>query len=449
MSFLGSPEVKVGLLVIVVSTLIGAMSLKVSQGPGYFASGNRYSFVVDDAGGLIKNSHVRMAGIRVGVIEDIVLENGRARVHLLLERNVELTRSARVELRPQGILGDKYVELVPGSLQDPVMPSGDVISETNDSMGIDHVLSKVGEISDTLNELMTTLNKAASGDGNDSSPIGRIVLNIEKISADLAEVTDQNKEKINHILSRIQSISENIDNYINQESLARLDQSLRNIEEITDKLNRGEGTLGRLINDEETVEEINAAIANVNKFLGGADKMETSIDFHSEYLTNVDLTKSYLGIKIQPGLDRYYKIQIIDDPKGVVTTTQTDSSLNGGPTQSELKTQTFHNKVKFSALFAKNFYDFTVKGGIIENSGGVGFDYHLFGGKVRLSTEFFRFDDVYARAFVRYNFFKGVYVIGGGDNLFSSNEEPYSTFVGAGIFITNDDLKLLASRLSF
>ena len=100
-------------------------------------------------------------------------------------------------------------------------------------------------------------------------------------------------------------------------------------------------------------------------------------------------------------------------------------------------------------MFAKNFFDFTIQGGLIENSGGIGLDYHLFNRKLTVSAEFFNFRDLYMRAFVRYNFMQGVYVIAGGDNLFGANSDVASSFVGAGIFITNDDLKMLASKVSF
>src|SRR6185312_12007560 len=118
--------------------------------------------------------------------------------------------------------------------------------------------------------------------------------------ADLKDITSDNKGKIGEILDRIRNVSKNIDTYINEESLARVDRSLKNIEEITSKINKGEGTLGRLINDDQTVDELNQAIESVNTFLGGADKMETSVDFHSEFMTNSD-SKSFLGLRIQPG----------------------------------------------------------------------------------------------------------------------------------------------------
>jgi phospholipid/cholesterol/gamma-HCH transport system substrate-binding protein len=197
------------------------------------------------------------------------------------------------------------------------------------------------------------------------------------------------------------------------------------------------------------VDELDTAIHNVNKFLGGVDTMETSIDCHSEYLTGINKTKTFAGIRIQPGLDRYYELAVIDDPKGARSSKYMETSTNGGPTDTYQETTTYSNRLKFTALFAKNFYDLTVKGGIIESSGGFGFDYHLFNHRLTLSTEIFDVREVYIRAFARYSLFKGVYVIAGGDNLANSEDGQAAGFVGAGIFITNDDLKAIATKLAF
>ncbi|MBX7231769.1 MAG: MlaD family protein [Bdellovibrionales bacterium] len=447
MSLFNTPEFKVGALVIAVSTLIATMSLKVAEGPGILSGEHTYWFAINDAGGLVKNSAVKMAGIKVGVIDDIELSGSKAKVKIRVKDTARVTPSSQVELKADGILGDRHVELTPGPAQEEILADGAEIQTTLDRGNMGDVLAEVSKLTKSLNQLATTFNKAAMGDGDPTTPIGRIVLNLEKLSQDLTQITGRNREKLSEIVDMVHSLSRNLNTYVSPQTLARLDQTVKNIEEVTDKINRGEGTLGRLINDEQTVQELNSAITNVNKFLGGADKMETSIDFHSEYLTNVSLTKSYLGVKIQPGLDRYYEIAVIDDPRGVVKS-EREEKTTGGSTNIVDTTTTYKNKVKFTALFAKNFYDFTIKGGLIENSGGVGVDYHLFDRKLRFSVEMFNFSNLYMRAFVRYNFFKGVYLIAGGDNLTESNHDRASAFIGGGIFITNDDLKLLASKVS-
>lgn len=448
MGLFNSPEFKVGFLVTVVSVLVAGMALKVAEGPGLLSGAKKYHFRADSASGLIRNSAVKMAGIKVGVIDDIVLENGRAKIVVALDSDARITEGTRVELKADGILGDKHVSLTPGAETEPELPPGSEIIAGPSKGGLDDVMGEVSKVAKSMNELLATLNKAAK-EADQSTSIGRIIGNIEKLTGDLKDITGENKEKINEIVERIRNLSKNIDTYINEETLARVDRSLKNIEEITGKLNKGEGTLGRLINDEQTVEELNSAISNVNKFLGGAEKLETSIDFHSEFMTASSQSKSYIGLKIQPGLDRYYEIQAIDDPEGVKRSVMTTSTVGGVQQPVFEQTTTYRNKLKITAIFAKNFWDLTLKGGLIENAGGVGIDYHFLNRSLRFSAEFFEFEELQIRAFVRYNFFRGAYVIAGGDNILGNDDQDASAFIGAGLFITNDDLKLLASKFSF
>jgi phospholipid/cholesterol/gamma-HCH transport system substrate-binding protein len=447
-SWLGTPEFKVGFLVVVVSGLIGVMAMKVAEGPSVFSGARKYWFRVDSASGLVQNSAVKMAGIKMGIIRDIILEEGRARIVISVDSNAKITPSTTVQLKADGILGDKHVELVPGDPNDQELASGSELKTGANKGGIDDLMAEVSRVAKSMGELMDTLNKATK-QGDEDTRLGRIISNIEAITADLKDVTGENKGKINEIIERVRNLAKNVDTYINEESLARVDRSLKNIEEITGKINRGEGTLGRLVNDEQTVEELNNAITNVNKFLGGADKLQTSVDFHSEFMTDGGGNKSFLGIKLQPGLDRYYELDVISDSFGVTHEESSVSDTDGKVSHTTYK-KTFKNQFKITGLFAKNFWDFTIKGGIIENFGGVGIDYHLLPNKsLTISAEFFNFNELQIRAFMRYNFFKGVYIVGGGDNLANKGDRKASAFVGAGIFITNDDLKMLAAKFAF
>lgn len=453
-----TPEFKVGALVVIVSSLIGMMSLKVNEGPGLFGRTKHYWFELEDAGGLVVDSSVKSSGIKVGTIEKIKLVDSKARIYIQVGNDITMRTSGYVELRSDGILGDRHVELVSGRLEDPELEDGRQILTAHERGSLNTLMKEVGKISESIGNLADTLNKATGPGGDTTTKLGRIIDNMEKLTENIAEITGDNKEKIGDIVDNIQSVSAQLKKFMGEDgsggfaegwqkavdSLSRIDTSLRNIEEITGKINRGEGTIGRLVNDEETVEKINDAISSFNDFVGGASNLETSFDFHSEYLTDSELTKSYLNVKIQPGLDRYYEIGVVDDPRGVSQSEHVERTGSGATEYDE--TKTFKNKVKFNALFAKNFYDFTVKGGIIENTGGLGVDYFLHKRDVRLSIEMFDFDETVLRAYIRYNLFKGFYFIGGGDHLADSWR---SGFIGAGLFITNDDLKFLASKVSF
>src|SRR5262245_37670696 len=74
--------------------------------------------------GLDDKAAVRVAGVRVGRVDGIRLEGTHALVTLLLEKKVPLTQGASARIANMGLLGDKYVELVPGPPGAPELPKG-------------------------------------------------------------------------------------------------------------------------------------------------------------------------------------------------------------------------------------------------------------------------------------------------------------------------------------
>lgn len=452
---MGSPEVRVGLFVVLVGLLVGYMSLRVAEGPSALSGSRKHFFLTDSANGLVKNSAVKMAGIKVGVIEEIQLSKGRAKVIVRLKKSTPVRMSSVVQIKSDGILGDKHVEITPGNLDDQPLPNKQEFVNVEDGGSIDNIVAEVGKVAKSVSELAAILNRAASGSGDATTPIGRIVLNLENLTKDLSDISGRNKDQINEIVDQIHRITGTLDQFINDDTpdgfkaawqkaidgLSRLDSTMKNVEEISAKINEGEGTLGKLVNDDTTVQNLNSTLEKAGDFFGGVSTMETSIDFHSEYLTSSSLMKSYLSVKLQPGLDRYYEIGVVDDPDGVTSVTERKVEEDGGPTTEKTTTTTQKSKFKFTALFAKNFYDFTVKAGLIESAGGVGVDYYLFKKRLRFSVEAFNFQDTNVRAFARYSLFKGVFVTGGGDNI--TDSDAANAFFGAGIFLTNDDLKSL------
>ncbi len=458
---LNTPEFKVGLLVLVVSGIVATMSLKVSEDPSYLGTSKRSFFLLEDATGLVKSSPVYVAGIRVGVIKDITLLNDKARVEVILKQDVPLYTSARVEIRAAGILGDKNVVVVPGDPRDPPLQDGGQILVVDDRASVDRLISEVSKITDSLSQVAENIKSATEGD--DSKPLGQIIKNIETITRDVSEITRDNKEQVNDIITRINRITETLDGFVNDESddgfkaawrdamssLQNVEKTLTNFEEISDKINRGEGTIGRLVNDEETVEELNTAISGINNFIDAGQKLQTSLDFHSYYLTGDDAFKSFLGVKVQPGLDRYYLLQVVDDPEGLRDRTDITTVTDGGAPSVQQRTELFRDRVRLTALFAKNFQNITLKGGVIENTGGAGIDVHLLSRKLTWTTEAFDFTNLHFRSSLRYDLTKGIYLIGGIDDAFPQEGDQVNGFIGAGIFLTNDDLKVLLSELPF
>jgi phospholipid/cholesterol/gamma-HCH transport system substrate-binding protein len=461
MNLLRTLEFKVGALVVVVGGLIGAMSMQVSDDPAFFSRKQHAYFLLPSAGGLIKGSAVKAAGIPVGVIKDITLQNGQARIDITVKSDLPLKTSAAVAMTSTGILGDKHVEVYAGEESDPPLADGAQILNIKDQGSLDNVMKKVGDIADSLKKVSDNLAEATSDNGTNKHILGRIMLNIEKLTGDIAQITGENKQQIGEIVDQVHDITATLDDLINDESdsgfkktwkrtLARIDSTMKNVDEVTGKINRGEGTIGKLVNDETTVDELNTAISGVSGIFDAANRLQTGFDFHADYLGNIHETRTNIGIMIQPGLDRFYYLGIIDDPEGVMRESNTVITDNntGNVTTNENDKTTYKNRTKLTLLYGMNFWDLTLRGGLIEDRGGFGVDYNFFRRKLRLSAEAFDFEHMNLRLSVRYNLFWGIYALAGIDDALDNNKRQ-SGYLGAGLFMTNDDLKLLLSKATF
>lgn len=458
MSFIKTPEFKVGLLVVAIAALVAFMSMQVSDDPSILGRSKKAWFLLPNAAGLVKGSAIKAAGIPVGVIKDIKLQDGSARVDVTVSSEVGLTRSASVAMKANGILGDKSIEVYPGTVGDPELEDGGQILNVKGGGGLDDVMGQVSELAASLKDVAKNLKEAVSEDGTDRHILGRIVKNIEKLTGDLSQMTSENKEQIGEIVDQVNNITSTLDELINDESekgfkstwkntMARLDSSMKNIEEITGKINRGEGTIGKLISDEQTAEDVSSAIEGISGLVDTANKVSTGFDFNSYYLGKVGAAKTTIGINIQPGLDRYYHIGIITDPAGVVETTNYSTNTSGVINQFE-ETKTYKSKTKLTLLFAKNFFDWTLRGGLIEDTGGVGVDYALLNKSLKFSVDAYDFQKMQLRSSINYQLKNGFYLIGGYNDILNK-KDANSAYLGAGLFLTNDDLKLLLSRSPF
>lgn len=459
-----STQIKVGLFALIALGVVAAMNVKLSKNPSFLGSTNKHYFLVDDASGLISNTAVKVAGVKVGTIKSITLEDGRAKIEILLQSGLNLTDSAKVEIVSNGILGDKFVSIIGGDPTGEKLKNGDQITQVVASGSLTDVMSEVSKVATALQDVAAAL-KQATVDGSDETPIGRIMLNIEKLTEDLAEVTTQNKEKVNNVIDGIEELTDTLKIAFGEDGRAefkqawgnvtdgmeKFDRSLANIEEVTGKIADGEGTIGRLINDEETVNGVNKAIDNLNRVLGGALNLRTTFDYHSEFMTDRSDITSFVGLKIQPGLDRYYYLGIVQDPLGVTSTRNTTSTTTTTPPGTEVVTDTERiendkDRIKFTAIFAKNFYNMTLKGGLIQSSGGLGVDYHFYRERLTLSGEMFDFGDPNLRLFATWRPLKGFYLVAGGDSILPRDERDFNPFIGGGLTITNDDINIFAAQ---
>jgi phospholipid/cholesterol/gamma-HCH transport system substrate-binding protein len=544
--------VKVGVFVFIGLIILGYMSLKV--GDFRFGKDKGYSVFVDftNAGGLNEDAAVRVAGVGVGKVKEITLRDSKAHIILAIDPDVTLSKDVKAFIKTAGVLGEKYVEIVPGKSTEH-LSDGDQIVSTVSPADLDNLMNQISEIATDIKSVSDSL-KQSIGTKEGSDNIKEILVNVRDTTRVLKEVMEHNDKKIDRLFSNLESITDNVDELIirndqkvdnifsNFEDLSgslnmlvesnndqisqivanlnefttdlkgisaenkepfkdvianlrtfsdnlsektpvitaqlerisenlnllidenrdnvregvqnindasqKLKGALASLDVVSKRIENSEGTVGKLISEDTTYDKINETFTGINNFLNKAEKFKTYVEFHSEYLSEPSDFKHYLTLKLQPNQDKYYFLELVDDPSGSTTVTDRvviDQVGVNPPVTTITHEEVSKDKLKFSVGIAKRYYDLVLRGGIIESTGGFGLDYYLFDDSLKFSFDAYDFgndDNAHLKAALNLRFLKHFFVLAGYDDFIKENTDP-SHFVGAGFSFTDDDLKFL------
>jgi phospholipid/cholesterol/gamma-HCH transport system substrate-binding protein len=135
-------DLGVGLFVLVGIAALAYLSVQVGglsyTGPG----GLRLIADFDEVGGLGARAPVRIAGVTVGQVVSVGLDDDlRARVVLDVDRHLQLSVDTVASIRTDGLLGDQYVSLEPGG-DEALLESGEVISFTESALNLEKLIGR-------------------------------------------------------------------------------------------------------------------------------------------------------------------------------------------------------------------------------------------------------------------------------------------------------------------
>jgi phospholipid/cholesterol/gamma-HCH transport system substrate-binding protein len=226
----------------------------------------------EDVKGLRKGAPVWLFGTEVGSVKDIQLDPVYGTVVTLsVEKSALafLRSNSQAEILTMGLLGDKYVELTPGSPRAGPMKPGEVIKGTVPPEltrvveASAKTIEKTGELIETMESLITSITK---GQGSVSKFLNDPTLynNLEKSSAALHSTL----ERIQKSQGTLNLLIENPALY--NRSLAAVSE----LEQFTKKLKGGQGTLGKLVEDPQLYENLNRSAKNLDGILSSMDKGE-------------------------------------------------------------------------------------------------------------------------------------------------------------------------------
>jgi phospholipid/cholesterol/gamma-HCH transport system substrate-binding protein len=477
--------VKVGLFATVCLIILAILIWKIEDINPFAKKARTVDAVFDSVAGLDDKATVRVAGVRVGRVDAVGLDGRRARVTLLLEQPVALTQGSYARVANLGLLGEKYIELIPGPMDAPPLPPGAVLPGKTPPT-IDEAIAKINDIGTSIQQVTGSLSGANLGEG-----LNRMIAEFELTSREVRLVMAENRANINSTLSNanqasatlareLPRLAEQMDRTLKQiealvaDNKGNVSGSLANIREVTDRLQTsvdnfnkisgkiasGEGTVGKLVNDEKaynevlsTLDSIQGGVESLSGTLGAINKFKIDLDMQGYYLPDQDGSQTNFRVDIDPqDHERFYRAGISNPPGGkrrektqTVTTTNPDGST-------EVTTiNTISNERTYSAtgLFGYRApHDVRLLAGLIENSGGAEVELPIFKDRFLVSLEAFDFNrpqdlSPHLRLTGRWRFHPNLYLIGGYDDFLEND----SFFLGGGIRWSDDNIKYLAGAI--
>ncbi|WP_257304001.1 MlaD family protein [Geothrix campi] len=476
------PETKVGLFftgAILLLAVLVFRSEKLEIG-GKKNQSEKFTYF-DSVAGLNVQSAVRIAGVKVGDVRTITLENGKARVVVGLSQEVPVYADAFVSLGSIGILGEKFIDLDAGHSAKGPFPEGQPLP-SKAGVSLDNLMETLADIGKNVKGVTQALNESIGGEQG-RQKLDEIVDNIRVLTAEFRSMAQENHSAINNTMGNVEAITadlrdklpklaqqfESVGKNLNAmleenrpelkgvvSDVRKLAQSFQgtadNLKVLTTRINNGEGTIGKLLNDETTIKKINEAVDNVNNMLGGFNKMDFRLDMDAAQWDKRKDSRVGLGLEIAPRPDYWYALGFASTPDGKLsestrTVTQLDP-VTGQPITVLEKNQfvTTDRSFTASAQFAKRIGAAVFSAGIVEGKGGGGVELRtLENDRLRLGLLAYDFTKRADKPNPRYRFtssyqfWKGAYVQAGVQDI--GNKDLRTIFFGGGLRWKDDDLK--------
>jgi phospholipid/cholesterol/gamma-HCH transport system substrate-binding protein len=300
----------------------------------------------------------------------------------------------------------------------------------------DRMQSALRNLSDALENIKEVTDEAGPR-------IITIMENVELATGDLSEIIHQRKGDIDRGVADVDDTIASIHRAADQ-----LNAVLEDVKEVTGRTARGEGTIGRLTQDEALIDEVEGAAEGINSFVGGLNRLRTIVELRSEYYALSNAFKTYFSIYLKPREGRYFLVQVVDDPRGSISVR--DSIIRQSPPplfypNEYRRTEiTRTNRLVFSVQMGKTISFATFRFGIIESTGGLGMDIKVLKERLEINTDAFGFGrTAWPRLRVRAGFelIRRLWLLAGIDSILQGGGRDY--FFGLQLRFDDEDLKPL------
>jgi len=134
-------ELSVGIFVLAGILCLGYLSIKLAKMEVFGGEGYEIYARFSDIGGLKNGASVVIAGMDIGRVKSITMDDYEAKVVLFLPHDIKIQEDAIAAIKTQGLIGEKFLEITPGGSEEIIKPGGR-IRETMPALDVEELISK-------------------------------------------------------------------------------------------------------------------------------------------------------------------------------------------------------------------------------------------------------------------------------------------------------------------
>ncbi len=260
-------ERKVGFFFLL-SIVVLMLLLEIGEKWNPFEKQNGYKTYLTSITGLKVGDPVRLAGVDVGRIAEISILNDKVLIDFKVKSGTRIKTDSIASLRLTNLLGGQFLGLTLGSPNAPLLPPGSTVTG-KDMANIDNIVDNVGELAKDTKVMINDLNK------NQRLVFGQISL-----------ILGENRGGIKVAIKNIDSITSKLDRgdgslamLLNDKTLYRnANEAAASLKSVAGKIDRGEGTIGKLVNDDAFYKDAKGAVAGLNDSMKDVKEIAAKIN---------------------------------------------------------------------------------------------------------------------------------------------------------------------------
>lgn len=288
-----SNELKIG-LVVLFAIFIGYMGFRIMKDEPIFSQVNVLYTKFDTVEGLIRGSNVYLNGFKIGTVREMqyLVQEDSALITLNITEDIQLPKGSMAQLASPDFLGSSTIRIIKSNSSES-LEWGSYLKGIQKEGLLNTFTDRGTAISDSVAVTITLLNEKLRAldflNQQSSNDIGSALSNVKQTSDYLLEAVTSNSDELTDMIGSAKRSLETIED-ISDSSRASIEQSIKNLEllsvemsqltrelsttsttlnSVLEKMDRGEGSLGLLLNDPSLYENVDSLSYNLNELIKG------------------------------------------------------------------------------------------------------------------------------------------------------------------------------------